>query len=425
MPDGIASLYPQPVNPASANVLLNPKDALATVAGAVQLNAINREVQAKQAIGQAYQGALGPDGSVDMGKLSSALAGNPAAAYGMQAATTEMLNQQRAQLDLNARQNQFIWDAVGSVANDPTLDRDKVRNMAVSLARNLKIPGQFVNSWLDNLPASKPALRNQLIQFRNLATGSANLSTPTPTGLDTEGAPITAPRDVYNIRTATAGGGMPSQLGPGEDLLRRSPAERAAALQATASTSPQYRADLQNLAAMSKTLDIGGPTVKYEKALGQIAQRFGLPSTLTPDQLASAEEFDKLTNTIALNQGKALGGTDAARVLSVGATPSTSMSRYGREGVIGLLQGNQDFIDHAREQWLAARSAGAPASQHDQFMQSFGKNYDVRVFQFARLNRDAQQKFINSLSPAEIPGFEQAYQNAEAHGWVPALTRAK
>ena len=423
MGDSISNLYPQPVASSSQNVLLSPKDAVGLAAAATQLQAIQREMGARQAIGSAYQGALNDDGTIDMGKLSSTLQASPAAAYGMQEATSRMLAQQQAQLALNAKQNQFIWDAVGSVANDPTLDRDKVRNIAVTLARNLKIPGQYVNGWLDNLPQDKAGLRNQLIQFRNLATGSAGVSTPTDTGLSPEGAPITAPRDVYSYRTA--GGGIPSGLAPGESVLMGSAAERAAALQASASTSPQYRADLENLKAMSKTLDIGGPTVKYEKALGQIAQRFGLPSTLTPDQLASAEEFDKLTNSIALNQGKALGGTDAARVLSVGATPSSSMSRLGREGVIGLLQGNQDFIDRAREQWLDARAAGTPASQHDQFMHSFGKNYDVRVFQFARLNRDAQQKFIHTLSPAEIPAFEQSYQNAEAHGWVPALTRAK
>ena len=148
-----------------------------------------------------------------------------------------------------------------------------------------------------------------------------------------------------------------------------------------------------------------------------------MPSTLTPDQLQSAEEFDKLSNTIALNQGKALGGTDAARVLSVGATPGTSMSRLGREGVVSLLEGNQDYIDKAREQWLEARASGTPASRHDEFMHSFGKNFDVRVFQFNKLDRENKQKYLHTLAPSEIPAFEQSYKNAAAHGWVEPLTK--
>lgn len=414
--------YPQ-AQPAPANSLatMNPLQAVATANYVQNYQNNQRVMAANQAAGEAFQGALNDDGSVDMSKVAATLKGDPRAAYGLPDVTAKMLAQGGAQMGLDTARNKFVTDAFGSLADDPKLTKDKVLSLGVTLARNLKIPAPLINNWLDGLPNGGQALRDKVIQFRNLAIGSAGASTPTDAGLDSEGAPQTGSRGTFNYKTA--GGTIPSALPPGEGSLMGSSAERAGALQATATTSPQYRADLANLKTMSKVLDIGGPTVQYEKKLGQLAQRFGLPSTLTPDQLKSAEEFDKISNQIALNQGKALGGTDATRVLSVGSTPSSSMSRYGREGVINLLEGNQDFVDRARDQWLEARNNGVSASKHDQFMHAFGKNFDVRVFQFNRLDRANKQKFIDTLDPSEVPGFEQSYKNAAAHGWVEPLTK--
>ena len=424
MADGIASLYPQPQSGSSTNALaMTPAQMIGAAQGVAQLRAFQSDQASRQATGRAFQGALNDDGSIDQGKLSTSLQHDPDAAYGMPETTQKMLTQASGQFNLDAARNKFLIDGLGSAANDPNISADKVRSLAVTMARNLKIPGAQVNNWIDGMPADKPGIRARLIEMRNIATGSAGLSTPTESGVNEEGAGITAPRDVYNYKTA--GGGMPSGLAPGEGGLMESSAGRAAALQGTATTSPQYRADLANLKQMSKVLDIGGPTVTYEKKFGQLAQRFGLPSTLTLDQLKASEEFDKIANNIALSQGKALGGTDATRVLSVGSTPSSSMSRYGREGVISLLEGNQDYVDRAREQWLEARSNNTPASKHDQFMHSFGKNFDVRVFQFNRLDRANKQKFVDTLDRSEIPGFEQSYKNAAAHGWVDPLRTDK
>jgi hypothetical protein len=336
----------------------------------------------------------------------------------------KMLTQRSGQMDLDAKQNQFVLDAVGAVANDPKLNVDKVRSLGVTLARNMKIPGSVINNWLDALPTSKAALRERLLTFRNLATGSANLSTPTATGITPEGAPITAPRDIYNYRSG--GGGIQGGLAPGEQGLSESAAGRAAALQGTASTSAQYHSDLENLRQDSAVMgNLGGPTQDVEKKLNQLSTRVaGFGITMSPDQLRASESFDKIASNIALNQAKSLGGTDSTRSMSVGATPNSGMSRYGRDGVIDMLQGNQDSIDAARDAWLDARSKGAPAGSHDIFMNRINKQLDPRVFQFNRLSRDNQQKFLSQMNPADIPGFEQKYQASVARGWVAPLKPA-
>jgi hypothetical protein len=401
---------------------LNPLQVVGLATGVQQLQAFQRDQASRQATGEAFQGALNDDGSIDQAKLATALQNNHAAAYGMPETAQKMLAQGSGQFDLDAARNKFIVDAIGSVANDPKLNADKVRSLGVTLARNLKVPSHMINNWLDDMPKDQPGMRSKLIQMRNIATGSNAASAPTPTGITPEGAPITAPRDVYNYRTA-GGGGIASGLAPGEQGVMESSASRAAALQATAETSPQYRSDLENLRSESRILDqLGGPTQEVEKKLNQLSQRLaGFGVTMTPDQLRASESFDKISNQISLRQAQTFGGTDASRHMAIGATPNTSMSGIGRKAVISMLQGNQDAIDTARSAWLDARSNGAPAQSFDVFMHGIGKVLDPRVFQFNRLSRDDQQRFLSQMPPSEIPDFEQNYRASIHRGWVKPL----
>src|SRR6185437_6671184 len=104
MPDNpIAGLYPQAPQPGG---LLggNPLQALSMVS---MLNAnarFNAEFGAKQAVGQAFQNALQPDGTVDINRLTTGLQ-NPAAAYAAPEAIGSMLSQ-RGQMIANDT-NQF------------------------------------------------------------------------------------------------------------------------------------------------------------------------------------------------------------------------------------------------------------------------------------------------------------------------------
>ena len=214
-------------------------------------------------------------------------------------------------------------------------------------------------------------------------------------------------------------------LAPGEANLIGNPAERAAKLQATASLSPQYHADLDNLKQLSKTIDVGGPTVPWEKSFAQLASRFNLPSTLTIDQLKGVEEFDKIANQISLNQSQMFHGSDAGLHTVIGANPSSSMSKFGREGVIDMLQGNQDAIDMTRRLWLKARANGAKAGDYDLFADRVGQELDPRVFQFNRLSAANKQKFLSQMDPGEAKAFEEKYREAIDRKWVPPLGNVK
>ena len=101
---------------------MNPLQVMATANYATQLQANRSALASQQATGEAYQGALNPDGSIDQAKLSAALQASPAAAYGMPETATRMLTQGAGQFDLDAARNKFAVDAIGATANDPNLN---------------------------------------------------------------------------------------------------------------------------------------------------------------------------------------------------------------------------------------------------------------------------------------------------------------
>lgn len=424
----VNALYPQPA-PVQPGILNGDPSKIIGVVGALNQNALfQQQFNARRAIGSAYQKAIRPDGSIDTPTLMREIKSDPDAAFMAGEAASGALSREgqqigntTAQTELDAKRNAFIVDGLGALADDPKLSLDKVRNVAVTYARNLKIPGAVVNSWLDNLPKDPKALRDNLNQMRTLAVGSTGTATRVTGPPDASGAPQSMP-----MGAAIHAGTMPTALAPGEAGLAESAAGRAAKLQASASTSQQYHADLENLKADSKILDnLGGPSFEVEKKLNQFSSRLGgFGITMTPDQLRAGESFDKIANQISLNQSQLFHGSDAGLHTVVGANPSTSMSKFGREGVIDMLHGNQDAIDVTRKAWLKARANGAKPGDYDLFAERMGQEVDPRVFQFNRLSRENQQKFLSQMDPSDLKEFEGKFKTAVENKWVKPLKAA-
>ena len=156
---------------------------------------------------------------------------------------------------------------------------------------------------------------------------------------------------------------------------------------------------------------------------------------MTPEQLKAADSFSKITNQISVNQAAgSLAGTDAGRNMTYHANPNLEATQAGREGVIDMLQGNQDAIDKTRDLWFQAKRNGAPASSHYDFIQQIGNaplnpktgaKFDPRVFQFNRMSRDNQQKFLGQVDPADIGQFEANFKEAISRGWVKAVKETR
>jgi hypothetical protein len=333
----------------------------------------------------------------------------------------QQIQNQTAQMGQDQQAAQIAAHYFGTLPDDATAD-DVYRMKMAIVANHPNIRANTVNTVGDIVLRDPKSIKNGIATARLMGVPAEGLISRV-TGPPTEGGqPTTVP-----VTTAARTGAMATGLAPGESELLTSPAGRADRLQSTAATSPQYHADLENLKQDSAVLgNLQGPTVETEKKLNQLAGRLGgFGITMTPDQLRAVESFDKIANQISLNQSQFFHGSDAGLHTVVGANPSSSMSKFGREGVIDMLQGNQDAIDVTRKAWLKARALGAPASSYDQFAETMGETIDPRVFQFNRLSRENQQKFLSQMEPEDIPAFEARYQDAVKRKWVAPLKGAK
>lgn len=400
-----------------------------------------QDFQARKAVGQAYQDATDPEsGLTDTPKFMGLVKSNPDSALrapeaGANAAslTGQYIANRTNQFGLNETQTNFLSNLAGSFINKKGGATDSDVATARTIAARNGIPINLIDGVLGQGQNDNRTPQQRFQDLNDLAlgpvgrsgivTGPPNQATGQPQSV-TQGQATRAATTPQGAPGTVQG--FPSALPPGESDILAQSATRASQLQATAGTTAQYHADLDNLKQDSKVLDnLGGPTFEVEKKLNQLSQRVGgFGVTMSPDQLKAGESFDKIANQISRQQGQLFGDTDATRNMSVGSNPSTSQSAYGREGIIDMLQGNQDAVDRARNIWIDARAKGAPANSYDTFMNELSKNLDPRVFQFNRLNRDNQQKFLNQMDPDELPGFEQKYKSAIGLGWVKPLKKA-
>lgn len=436
----ISSLYPQPTQPqpSGLNVLTNPASAVQLLQGITALQGNQQELRARNAIGEIYKNNIRPDGTLDEHGAIRDITSHPDAAYKAPEAVGGMLQRQgqalqnagtaianrTAQFEQHAKQQEFVANSFSMIDPEhPT--EEQVHNWTVMMKRNNPtVPSALINSYAQTALSDPAGLAHGVGVMKNMALGASGTSNRVAGPPDAAtGAPTTISTGQANLSPQ----GIKTALPPGEGTVMEGSAARAERLQSTASTAPQYHADLENLKQDSKVLEnLGGPTFEVEKKLNQLTSRIGgFGVTMTPEQLKAGESFDKIANQISTSQAGNLGAaTDAGRHMVVGANPSTSMSAFGREGVIDMLQGNQDAIDTTRKLWMDARAKGVPANSYDSFVHTLSQTMDPRVFQFNRLSRANQQTFLHQLGPAELPEFERKYQAAIDNKWVKPLKKA-
>jgi len=422
MPDTIpppVGLYPQPP-PQQGALSGNPMQIIDLIGGIQRNEQMRREMAGRVGVGRALQGATTPDG-IDPLKARSGLMSDPdIAASGMLPAALEHIQGLfRAQSETGIMQTQAANSILSSLPLKGTTD-EQLRHFS-AMAVRAGLPPAIVEAQRDALMKLHGKQRDDAIAvLRANALGPAGASTLVQAPPGAGGEPQTQTLG-ERLQAGARGGPQPTGQAVGEELRQSGAAEASRAIEATGTTTAQYHADLDNLKQLSKVVEIGGPTVEIEKKFGQLASRFGLPSTINAEQLKGVEEFDKIANQISLNQSKLFHGSDAGLHTVVGANPATSMSRYGREGVIDMLQGNQDALDTTRKLWLSAQRNGAPANSYHQFVDRLSNTLDPRVFQFNRMNRENQQKFLSQIDPSDLPDFEAKYQEAIRQKWVKPL----
>lgn len=386
--NALSSLYPQPV--ANQNALAaDPAKAIGVITGLQDLALKRNQFDAQSQI---------PAAALEGQNISNATAQNKQ-------------NEEAAQI---------VAHHLGTLPDNASKE-DVYRMKAAIRAVHPNISAQTINTMADIALREPTGIKSGLSTLRTMGVSPEAMVSRVTGPPSASGAPTTVP-----ATTAIRSGQLETGLAPGEAGLAESATTRAAALQASAATSPQYHADLENLRQESKVLgNVGGPTAETEKKVNQLLSRFGVEGTMTKEQLGAAESFSKIANQISLNQSKLFHGSDAGLHTVVSANPSLEQSKYGREGIIDMLHGNQDAIDVTRKAWLAARANGAKPGDYDIFAERMGQEVDPRVFQFNRLSRTNQQKFLSQMDPSDLKEFEDKYKNAISHKWVKPLKAAE
>jgi hypothetical protein len=170
------------------NNFLQPLQQASTI---MQLRGQQMQIGANQALANAYQQSVNPDGSVDFGKLQTIAAQNGAGAFlpEFMGKIAAQRNQQQqydtSVLDMNIKKLQQIRGALGSLMNDPDMGKNDMSSQIISnmseLVRNGVLPMDRALQEIQNVP-SDPKQQAMYIKqhFLNSLSGEAKMQALLP-----------------------------------------------------------------------------------------------------------------------------------------------------------------------------------------------------------------------------------------------------
>lgn len=439
----VNDLYPKAPTP-TPGLLSDPSKILGLIGQANQNALFQQTFGARKAIGEAYQNAIQPDGSIDTPTLMREIKSRPDAGFMAGEASGGALTRQGQQIqnatalfEQQAKQNQFVVNGLGSLADKPNPTMEDVRHFVVTAARNTGIPAQMLTSWASTLPRDPAKLKDALVTFRNLATGSAGLSAAAPGGITPEGAPLVIPQGQFNYKAAGANGpaapaGAPAR--PAGIQTALSPSAAAAApivgaasasagvrLREAADMGPQAKAMLGNLEEDMKKFT-SGPAADWTR-VGKAWTNRNVPLPkdwkFDPESIASQEQFNKQALQLAQQQFATIGGTgtDAKFSSAFETNPHETLSHLGNEGIIRMLKGNQDAITAKNKAWLNWKSHYG-ADSYDEFSADFNRRFDPRTFQFRYMTKPQRQQYVDRMDKNDRGKFLEDLTDAHKQGWI-------
>jgi hypothetical protein len=183
--------------------------------------------------------------------------------------------------------------------------------------------------------------------------------------------------------------------------------DMANAMHANASASPQRQALLADMDATNKQINTGPATeaaTKWSAFANQLPLNIGtvIPG-MSREQVAGAEGFAKLAETFRQMQAGGIAGTltNDKFASALASNPHMALSTLGNQGMIHLLQGNEDAVQAKDQAWSAASTAN-PGLDYQQWETNFNKTFDPRVFWWSRMTRPEQQRLMSGMDdPAQ------------------------
>lgn len=218
------------------------------------------------------------------------------------------------------------------------------------------------------------------------------------------GAPAESGQIQGPITAAPISGPTPGQI-TGQQGAANANVAAATAFEGRANDVPMRKANLSNLAQTAGEF-AAGPQSGFWKNAGALAAEYGIAAPLAPpaNAVAAQEEFDKLSTAVLASQRSAMGlpVTDQSVSITTGATPNERMTPLGIKRVLGVMQGNEDYINAERQAWQAWKDHPDVSGDYTtwaQFTPQWNKAFDPRVFQAQYMNPEEQAKVRTSVGP--------------------------
>jgi hypothetical protein len=403
------------------------------------------ELRSKQAIGNAFQGAIGADGNFDPNAAATAIKNNPDAAWGSPGAVSTLLTQHGQQISnatgqfgLLASQNQSVMGLIAGLAQDPNPTMDKVNNLAPILAR-MGIPAPMINGWRAGLSQNPATLHQQLGTIANTAMGpgAAAARIQGPVGPDGQPTSITAGQgniiSGYGGPTGQTSTGAPvptNRAGQAIDPNTGRPTQ-AAQIGITTGQSPIQTANqAEYLADQTKASNTLANVRPLEQALPLIQQlsnqNFGPGSAelaKIKGGLATLGLVDPNTSDATLRQevnkkllGYASGARDAGRSdnalsAALGSNPNLDLTQPANLALVKNQIG-MDKMDAA-----LPLAAGGHEGYKD-FKTKYYQSGDSRAFGINMMTPQEIAQLQSSLKGAARDKFNRSLQMAIQSGMV-------
>lgn len=183
--------------------------------------------------------------------------------------------------------------------------------------------------------------------------------------------------------------------------------------------APELKAAYANMADALKGFT-PGPGSQWTKETTSFLNKF-MPDVMArnglqfdPKTIASQEEFNKLANTIALQQG---AQSDMHLNIASGANPNSQMSKLGIQNVLNILQGNEDAKIIKSKAWQDWAKTHGDQS-FGEFSADFNQKFDPRVMQFEHMDKAGRTQILSDMSPKDKAAFAGKLRYAQSQGWV-------
>lgn len=424
MGDVSSPQYPQ--NSAQPqNALSGDPSKVIGMIGQLNANALfQQQFNARKAIGQAYQGAIGDDGSIDTQKLMQGIKGNPDAGFMAGEAAAGALSRQGQQIDnatkmfgLQAGQNKVLMDGIGSLASKPTISDEDLRNFAVTSARNSGVPTSTILSVVGSAPKDQKARHEWVQTIQNMAIGSAGVAQRVTAPPTAGGAPQQQPLGAANYNGAT-----PTGLSPAVTATNTRAGEAYSAASETAGNYANRVNPLRQaipILEKMKDTDIGPISDKWND-IKSTAVNLGAGPLLgiDPEKIKDVNELKKYFNQYSVQAGAAMGPhTNDGLAAAVTSNPNIHMDKLSATDLSKVALGVERMRQAGVLEFKSKVEHGdADPSQFNNFMVDWGTKQDPRAFVYDLMSKEQQDKLKKGLPPTELKKIRDGMNIADRHG---------